>query len=127
MVRRTESKQTYYVLHIQYTNSEISIVLLYIRPYFVWWGRLNHCVALVRNLPTSILVRALVSLLTFDAHTSIILDPLWFTNFESCQFQSLSISMLSYLADRSCMAWSKLSNNIKGSQQQFEKKSFCKY
>ena len=122
-----ESKQTYYVLHIQYTNSEINIVLLYIRPHFVWWGRLNQCVALVRNLPTSILVRALVSLLTFHAHTSIILVPLWFRNFESCRFQSLSISTLFYLADTSCMTWSKLSNSIEGSQQQFEKKTFSKY
>ena len=30
-----ESKQTYYILHITYTNSEISIGLLYIRPHFV--------------------------------------------------------------------------------------------
>ena len=71
---------TYYIFHIQYTNSEISIGLLYIRPHFVWWHQLNHCAALVRNLPTSIFVRASVSLLTF--HTSTILAPLWFTNFE---------------------------------------------
>ena len=70
---------TYYIFHIQYTNSEISIGLLYICPHFVLWHRLNHCVALVRNLPTSILVRASVSLLTFHTHTSTILSPLWFT------------------------------------------------
>ena len=79
-----ESKQTYYILHITYTNSEISIGLLYIRPHFVWWHRPNHCVTLVRNfLPTSILVRASVSLLKF--HTSAILTPLWFTNSERCE------------------------------------------
>ena len=67
---------TYYIFHIQYTNSEISIGLLYICPHFVLWHRLNHCAALVRNLPTSILVRASVSLLTF--HTSIrIRQPFW--------------------------------------------------
>ena len=67
---------TYYIFHIQYTNSKISIGLLYIRPHFVWWHRRNHCTALVRNLPTSILVRASVSLLTF--HTSIrIRQPFW--------------------------------------------------
>ena len=64
---------TYYIFHIQYTNSKISIGLLYIRPHFVWWHRRNHCTTLVRNLPTSILVRASVSLLTF--HTSTILAP----------------------------------------------------
>ena len=39
---------TYYIFHIQDTNSEISIAHLYICPYFVWWHRLNHCVALTR-------------------------------------------------------------------------------
>ena len=90
---------TYYIFHIQYTNSEISIGLLYIRPYSVWWHRLNHCAALVRNLPTSILVRASVSLLTFHTHMSTILVPLWFTNLKSCRFQNLSNSTLSCLAD----------------------------
>ena len=84
---------TYYIFHIQYTNSEISIGLLYIRPHFVWWHRLNHSAAFARNLPTSISVRASVSLLTF--HTSTILAPLWFTNFECCRFQNLLISTLS--------------------------------
>ena len=87
---------TYYIFHIQYTNSEISIGLLYIRPHFVWSDRLNHCAALVRNLPTSILVCASVSLLTFQ--TATILALLWFTNFERCRFQNLSISTLSCLA-----------------------------
>ena len=71
---------TYYIFHIQYTNSEISVGLLYIRLHFVWWHWLNHCAVFVRNLPTSILVRASVCLLTF--HTSTILVPLWFTKFE---------------------------------------------
>ena len=103
---------THYIFYIQYTNSEISIGLLYIRPHFVWWHRLNHCAVLVRNLPTSILVRVSASLLTF--HTSTILVPLSFTNFECCRFQNLSISTLS--------------NNIEGSQKQFEKKKdICKY
>ena len=35
VVAGMESKQTYYILHITYTNSEISIGLLYIRPHFV--------------------------------------------------------------------------------------------
>ena len=77
---------TYYIFHIQYTNSEISVGLLYIRPHFILWHRLNHCAALVRNLPTSILVRASVSLLTF--HTSTILAPSCFTNFECCRADS---------------------------------------
>ena len=67
---------SYYIFHIQYTNSEISVDLLYIHPR---WHRLNHYAPLVRNLPTSILVRASVSLLTFHTHTSTILSPLWFT------------------------------------------------
>ena len=99
---------TYYIFHIQYTNSEISIGLLYIRPHFVWWHRLNHCAALVGNLPPSILVRASVSLLTF--HTSTILAPLWFTNLgtteqipEPFHFHTVEHRM-------------KLSNNIEGSQ-----------
>ena len=102
----------YYIFHIQYTNSKISIGLLYIRPHFVWWHRRNHCTALVRNLPTSILVCASVSLLTFHTHTSTIFAPLWVTNFESCRFQNFSISALSCLADSFYMAWLKLSNNI---------------
>ena len=62
---------TYYILHIQYTNSVLvtSTGLLYISPHFFWWHQLNHCVSLVRNLPTSILVHASVSLLTFHTHT----------------------------------------------------------
>ena len=32
---------TYSIFHIPYTNSEISIGLLYICPHFVWWHRLN--------------------------------------------------------------------------------------
>ena len=66
----------YYIFHIQYNNSEISIGLFYIRSHFVWWHRLNHCAALVRHLLASILVRASVSL------RSTILAPFWFTNFE---------------------------------------------
>ena len=84
---------TYYIFHIQYTNSKISIGLLYIRPHFVWWHWLNHCTALVRNLPKSML-RASVSLLIF--HTSTIsASSLWFTNFECCRFQNGSFSTLS--------------------------------
>ena len=75
---------TYYIFHIQYTNSQISIGLLYIRLHFVWWHRLNDCAALVCNLPTSILVRASVCFLTF--YISTILAPLWL-NFECCRYQ----------------------------------------
>ena len=81
------------ILHIPYTNSEISIGLLYIRPLIVWWHGLNHCATLVRNLAISILVRSSVSLLTF--HTLTILAPLWFPNFERCRFHNLFISTLS--------------------------------
>ena len=77
---------TYYIFHIQYTNSEISIALLYICPHFIWWHRLNHCAALFRDLPTSILVRTSLSLLTF--HTSTILAPFCFANFECCRADS---------------------------------------
>ena len=87
-----ESKQTYYILHISYTTSEIKFGLLYIRSYFAWWYLLHHCAILV-YLPTSILVLAAVSLLTF--HTSTNLAALWFTNFKRCRLQNLSISTLS--------------------------------
>ena len=93
---------TYYIFHIQNTNSEISIGHLYIRPHFVWWHRLNQWAALTRNLPTPILVCVSVSLLTFNTHTSTILAPLWFTNFESYRLQNLSIPRC--LGDLSCMA-----------------------
>ena len=106
---------TYYILHIQYTNSEIITGPFYIRPHFVWRERLNHCAALVRNLLTSMLVRALVCLLSFHTHTSTLLAQSWFTNFEGCRFQNFSISMLSCLADSSCMAWSKLSKVLSSS------------
>ena len=120
---------TYYIFHIQYTNSEISIGLLYILPHFAWSNWLNHCVALVRNLPTSILVRASVSLLTFHTHTSIILVLLWFANFESCRLDSRTFPflrcpvLLTRLAchGRSCRTTSKvLSSSLK-------KKDICKY
>ena len=107
---------THYIFHSQYTNSEISIGVLYIRPHFVWWHRLNHCKALVRNLPTSILVRASVSLLTF--HTSPILAPLWFTNFECCRFQNFSISTLSNEA---------VEQHRRFSVAVWKKKDICKY
>ena len=107
---------THYIFHSQYTNSEISIGVLYIRPHFVWWHRLNHCKALVHNLPTSILVRASVSLLTF--HTSPILAPLWFTNFECCRFQNFSISTLSNEA---------VEQHRRFSVAVWKKKDICKY
>ena len=79
---------------------------------------INHCMALVRNLAASILVRASVSLVTFQMST--ILAPLSFTNFECCRFQNLSISMLSFLQTRlACHGWScwttskVLSSNLK--------------
>ena len=105
---------TYYIFHIQYTNSEISVGLLLHSPPLRLITPINHCAALVRNLSTSILVYASISLLTFQMAT--ILAPLWFANFECCRFQNLSISTLSCLADSSSMAWSKLSINIEGSQ-----------
>ena len=92
---------TYYIFHIQYTNPKIIIGLLYICSHFVWWHQLNHCSALVRNLPTSILVRASVSLLTF--HTWAILASLFFKNFEYCRLQNFSISTLSCLGDSSVL------------------------
>ena len=95
----------YYIFYINYTNSEISIGLLYIRPHFVWWDRLNHYAALVRNLPTSILVRDSVSLLT--SHTSTILASLWFTNFKCCRAGSRTFPF------PRCRT--KLLNNIEGS------------
>ena len=71
---------TYYIFHIQYTNSKISVGLPYIRPHFVRWHRLIIARLLVRNLVTSSLVRASVSLLTFQ--TATILAPLWFTYYQ---------------------------------------------
>ena len=65
MVASMESKQTYYIFHISNTNSKICIGLPYIRLHFVWWLRLHNCTTLVCDLPTFILVRAAVSLLTF--------------------------------------------------------------
>ena len=75
---------TYYIFIILIPKSVL--VFFTFLPHFVWWRRLNHCVALVRNLPTSILVCASVSLLTFHTHRLIVLATLWFTNFESLRF-----------------------------------------
>ena len=94
----------YYIFHIQYTNSEISIGLFYICPHFVWWHLLNHWAALVRNLQASILVHASVSLLTF--HVSTILGPFWFTNFECCR----AVSTFPFPR-----CWTKMLNNIEDS------------
>ena len=117
MIPGMESKQTYYVLHIPYSVYQFwnqcwsflhSAPLRLITPT-------NHCAALVRNLPTSIFVRASVSLLTFQ--TATILAPLQFMNFECCRAcrSHVSIATLSCLADSSNMTWPKPSNNIEGS------------
>ena len=116
---------TYYIFIILIPKS-VFVFFTFV-PHFVLWHWLNHCAALVRNLPTSILVRASVCLLTFHTHASTILALLWFTNFESCRFQNLSVSTLSCLVDSSCMTWSKMSSNIEGSQQQFQKRDIFKY
>ena len=89
---------TYYIFHIQDTNSEISIAHLYICPYFVWWHRLNHCVALTR---ADFHFGPCLGKLAFNTHTSTILAPLWCTNLESWRFRNLSISTLSC---RLCLA-----------------------
>ena len=65
-----EWEHIYCILDIWCTSSEISIGLPYIRPQLFWWLWPQHCATLVRNLPTSILVRAAVTLLTFPYSTS---------------------------------------------------------
>ena len=115
MVASMESKQTYYILHISYTNSEISNGLSYIRPYFVRWFQVHHCATLVRDLPTSILVLAPISLLTF--HKSIILI---LRISSKANFRSFSIHDPRCLADSSCMV--KAVQQHKDYQQQFQKK-----
>ena len=103
----------YDIFHIQYTNSKISIGFPYFCLYFVWWHRLNHCAALVRNLPTSILVRALVC--------NSIRQPFWhhsglriWSNADSRTFLfPCCLTLLTCLARH---GRTKLSNNIKGSQ-----------
>ena len=86
MVASMESKQTYYILHISYINSEISIGLAYIRPYFVWSFQLHHCTTLVRNLPTSILMLA-----GKFVDIPYILGSLWFYVFRAKQISDPSI------------------------------------
>ena len=56
------------ILHISYTDSEISIGLSYNRPYSVWWFQLHHCANLVRDFPTSILALAAVRYGMFTFH-----------------------------------------------------------
>ena len=101
----------YYILHIQCTNSEISIGLFYIRAHFVWWHQLNQCAALVRHLPASILVRASVSL------RSTILAPFWFTNFEwdlSSVAEHIIVPFHFHAVERSCWTTLKtLSSSLK--------------
>ena len=95
---------TYYILHIQYTNSEISIGLLYIHPPFVWWQQLNHChTALSRNFPTSISFHAPRCFLTFHTHTSTILAPLGFTNSRTSDLRAFSFPRCLVLRTR--LAW----------------------
>ena len=53
LARNKSRHITHYIFHIQYTKSEISIDLLYIRPHFVCWHRLNHFPTLVCIFPTS--------------------------------------------------------------------------
>ena len=97
MVASTESKQTYHILHISYTNSEITIGLPYIRPNFVWWLQLNNCATLVPDLPTYILVGVTVK--SFWCHYRL-------AYFERCRFQrphSRDFPFPCCLADSSCM------------------------
>ena len=107
---------TYSIFHIPYTNSEISIGLLCIYLHFVWWHRLNYCMTLVRNLPTSVLARASVS----------ILAPLCFMNFERCRFQNLSISTLSCWLVLHDMA-EAVKQHRRFSVAVWKEKGFCKY
>ena len=113
---------SYYILHISYTNSEISISLSYIRPYFVSWLQLHLCATLVRDLPTSMLVLAAVILLTF--HKSIILTSLWFYVFQAKQISDPSIYISTIHAVLlTCLAWQKLPNNIKIISSSFKKRN----
>ena len=66
---------------------------------------------------------ASVTFLTF--HTSTILAPLWSPNWNVADSRTFPFPRC--LADWSCLAWSKMSNNIEDSQYQFEKKDICKY
>ena len=102
---------TCHIFHIQYTNSEFSIGLLYICHHFVWWQRRKHCSALVRNLQTSILVRASVSLLTFHTFGAIFVYE--FRVLQS-RFQNLSICTLSIEAvvQRSSLKQQALSSRL---------------
>ena len=102
---------TYYIFHIQYTNSKISIGLLYIHRHFVCWYRLNHCVALVPSLPTYTLVRCLGKFVY-------IRQPFWrhyglrTSNAADSRKFPFQISTLSCWHVLHAMAWSKLSNDI---------------
>ena len=125
MVASMESKETYYILHISYTSSEISIDLSCIRPYFVWWFLLHHCTTSVRDLPTSILMLAAISLLTF--HKSIILAPLWFyvlranqISFQILFYPPSTLSWWLFLHGKSCLTTERLSAAV-------SKKEMCKY
>ena len=115
MVASMESKQTYYILHISYINSEISIGLSYIRPFFVWWFQLHHCVTLVRHFA--------------DFHFGVYRDKFVDIHYgdivvlrisSKADFRSFSTHHPRCLANSSCMK--KLSNNIKIISSTFKKR-----
>ena len=86
---------TYYILHIQYTNSEISIGLLYIHPprprppHPSFDG--SNLIIVIRLCPVIFPLPfwsvPLGAFLTFHTHTSTILAPLGFTNSRSSDFR----------------------------------------
>ena len=104
------------------------LVFFTFASHFVWWHRLNHCAALVRKLPTSILMCASVSLLTFHTSSFWRIYGLQTSNAVASKWlDSRTFTFPRCLADLFCIAWLKLSNNIEGSQWQFEKKDICNY
>ena len=71
MVASMVSKQTYYILHVSYTNFEIVIDLPHIAP-----TSFDDSGFIIARFQSVILVRGAVRLLTF--HKLTILAPLWF-------------------------------------------------
>ena len=80
----------YYIIQILILKS-LLVFLPDILPHLDWWLWLHHCATLVCNLPTSILVRAAVSLLTFHVRTNSFCHY-GFTYFKRYSFLNLSIS-----------------------------------
>ena len=118
MVASMESKQTNYILHISYTNSEIILVL----PLMTPTSSLRHSILYFCDFHFGPCCSKFVDIPYVNDFDAI---NYGFTYFERCRFQNLSIST-PCLADSSCIV-EAVRQHRRFSATIWEKKDVCKY